>query len=142
MHDFGTTANGEEIDSFVESGDIDISSGDELSFYSKIIPDLMIFNASLQTSVDISVKGKYYPGQATSSSEGSVTANFPAPAANGTPVVTEYTVGSGSNADSYVRDMNIRGRARSAALRISSSNIGGQWRLGVVRVETRPDGAR
>ena len=142
MHDFGTTANGEEIDSFVESGDIDISSGDELSFYSKIIPDLMIFNASLQTSVDISVKGKYYPGQVTSSSEGSVTANFPAPAANGTPVVREYTVGSGSNADSYVRDMNIRGRARSAALRISSSNIGGQWRLGVIRVETRPDGAR
>lgn len=142
MHDFGTTANGQDIDSYIESGYIDLSDGEQISFYSRIIPDLMVFNASLSNSVDLTIKGKYYPGEPSPSTEATVTANFPAPAMNESPVVTEYTVGSGSNADSYVRDMNIRGRARSAAIRISSSNIGGQWRLGTIRIDARPDGAR
>tara|TARA_R110000751_G_scaffold153332_1_gene258463 strand:+ start:803 stop:3235 length:2433 start_codon:yes stop_codon:yes gene_type:complete len=245
MHDFGTTAQGANIESYVESGYVELSEGDELSFYSQIIPDVMMFNSSGASAVTFTIKGKYYPGDAVSTSEGSVTANFAGPASSSAiPVVTEYTVGSiitdigtptdinfinvgagisslsfqastsiglpglnslillqglrsgvfngisfddlnnqtfpmigipdgpaisidisplvtGPNfaqvyggtftaqppiaaggSDAYVRAMHIRGRARSASIRVDSSNSRAQWRLGDVRIAVRPDGSR
>lgn len=142
VHDSGTSAQGSAINSYIESGDIDLSEGNELSFYSQIIPDLMMFNASGTSSVTLGVEGKYYPGDASGTQEGSVTANFIAPTGSNPRVVSSYTVGSGSDNDSYVRAMHIRGRARSASLKISSSNTSAQWRLGDVRIDVRPDGSR
>ena len=143
MHDFGTTAQGANIESYVESGYVELSEGDELSFYSQIIPDVMMFNSSGESAVTFTIKGKYYPGDAVSTSEGSVTANFAGPASSSAvPVVNEYTVGSGSGNDDYVRAMHVRGRARSASIRVDSSNSRAQWRLGDVRIAVRPDGSR
>jgi hypothetical protein len=142
IHDSGTSAQGSPIDSFIASGDVELSDGNELSFYSQIIPDLMVFNASGESSVTLSLQGKYYPGDAGSSQEGSVVANFAAPAAMSPAVVSSYTVGSGTGSDDYVRAMHIRGRARAASLKVSSSNTSSQWRLGDVRIDVRPDGSR
>ena len=142
-HNIGTTAYGKPIVSYVESGDVEISEGDDLSFYSQIIPDLMMFNASGESAVTITIDGKYYPGDAASTQEGSVTANFAAPLTNtSSAVVSTYTVGSGSGNDAYVRAMHIRGRARAASIKVSASNSTAQWRLGDIRIESRPDGSR
>lgn len=142
IHNSGTNAQGFPIDSYIESGDVELSEGSDLSFYSQIIPDMMMFNSSGESSATLTVKGKYYPGDASSTQEGSVTANFAAPVVGGSSVVSSYTVGSGSGSDDYVRAMHIRGRARAASIKVSSSNIYAQWRLGDIRIETRPDGSR
>jgi hypothetical protein len=142
IHNSGTSAQGSPISSFVSSGDVEISDGNELSFYSQIIPDLMMFNASGESSVTLSLQGKYYPGDPNPTQEGSVLANFSAPAAMDPAVVSSYTVGSGTGSDAYVRAMHIRGRARAASLKISASNTSAQWRLGDVRIDVRPDGSR
>ena len=142
IHNSGTSAQGGPINSFVSSGDVEISDGPELSFYSQIIPDLMVFNSSGESSVTLSLQGKYYPGDANSSQEGSVVANFAAPAAMTPSVVSSYTVGSGAGSDAYVRAMHIRGRARAASLKVSASSTSAQWRLGDVRIDLRPDGSR
>ena len=142
MHNFGTSAQGFAIDSYIESGDVELSEGSDLSFYSQIIPDVMMFNSSGKSSATFTVKGKYYPGDASSTQEGSVTANFAAPAVNSDSVVSSYTVGSDVGSDAYVRAMHIRGRARAASIKVSSSNRDAQWRLGDIRIETRPDGRR
>lgn len=141
-HDSGTSAQGSPINSYIESGDIELSEGNELSFYSQIVPDLMVFNASGGSAVTLSVQGKYYPGDADSTQEGSVTADFIAPTGVSPTVTSSYTVGSGSSNDAYVRAMHIRGRARAASLKISSANTSAQWRLGDVRIDVRPDGSR
>jgi len=140
-HDFGTSAQGSTLDSYVESGDVELSDGNEMSFYSRIIPDLMMFNSSSNSSVTISINGKYYPGE-DSSQEASVTANFDGPSGTEPSVITRYTVGSGSDANQYVQDMQVRGRARAAAVKVSASNASAQWRLGDVRIDTQPDGMR
>ena len=113
-----------------------------MSFYSQIIPDIMMFNSSGESSATFTIKGKYYPGDSSFTQEGSVTADFVAPPTNSSPVVSSYTVGSGSGDDDYVRAMHIRGRARSASIKVSSSNDNAQWRLGDIRIEVRPDGSR
>ncbi len=98
-HNFGTTAQGGAIDSFIESGNVELSDGNEISFYDRIIPDLMMFNSTDKSAVTFSIKGKSFPGQSSSSSEGSVTANFDGPSGTDVNVVTAYTVGTGSTDD-------------------------------------------
>lgn len=141
-HDFGTSAQGQAMNSFVESGDFELSDGEQMSFYSRIIPDLLMFNSSGASSADISINGKYYPGQEDSDEVSVVTANFEAPVMDGSTVITKYTVGSGLDSNSYVQDMNVRGRARAASIKCSSSNTNAQWRLGDVRIDVRDDGMR
>ena len=140
-HDFGTTAQGSALDSFIESGDVDIADGNEISFYSRIMPDLLMFNSSGDSAVTVSINGKYYPGDSTSE-EASVTANFAGPTGTNPTVIRQYTVGTGSNSNSYVQSMQVRGRARAAAIKVSGSNSTAQWRLGDVRIDTQPDGMR
>lgn len=140
-HNFGTTAQGSALQSFIESGDVDLSDGNELSFYSRIIPDLMMFNSSGDSAVTVSINGKYYPGD-SASEESSVTANFAGPTGTNPTVIRQYTVGSGSDSNAYVQSMQVRGRARAAAIKVAGSNSTAQWRLGDVRIDTQPDGMR
>ena len=140
-HDFGTTAQGSVLQSFIESGDVELSDGNELSFYSRIIPDLMMFNSSGDSAVTVSINGKYYPGD-SASEESSVTANFAGPTGTNPTVIRQYTVGSGSDSNAYVESMQVRGRARAAAIKVTGSNSTAQWRLGDVRIDTQPDGMR
>ena len=67
IHENGTSAQNTMLDAYIESGEVDISDGERLSFYSRIIPDLQIFNASGESAqVTISLNCRDFPGQSAS----------------------------------------------------------------------------
>jgi hypothetical protein len=135
IHDSGTSANGSEISSHVESGDLDISYGENFVFVSRAIPDLQVFNADAgrtSASVTMDLYGRDFPGQASGSeSSSSITFSFAGDSqgrnATYTPVGTSTAV---------------RARARSISIRYASDSSGYQWRLGDSRFDVRPDGRR
>jgi hypothetical protein len=106
---------------------LSLGQGEEFVFLSKIIPDLT-FDAStvddpsadfiLEVSV-ISQEGTYLQSDTSNVVQTSVT-----------PV------------EQFTDQAFVRLRGRSFALKVQSSTVGTQWRLGMPRVEVRPDGAR
>ena len=131
VHENGTSAQGEMLDAYIESGEVDISDGERLSFYSRIIPDLQIFNASGESAqVTISLNGRDFPGQ-SASQETSTDVDFTVVSPNSSSTFTPV-----NNATS------IRGRARSVSMKVASSAVDFQWRLGDTRLDMRPDGRR
>jgi len=131
IHESGTKAQNSSIDAYIESGEVDISDGERFSFYSRILPDLQVFNASSETAkVTISLNGREFPGSA---------------AAQETSTDVDFTVVSPNSSSTYTPVQNataIRGRARSVSMRVASSSTDFQWRLGDTRIDLRPDGRR
>ena len=131
VHENGTSAQGEMLDAYIESGEVDISDGERLSFYSRIIPDLQIFNASGESAnVTISLNGRDFPGQSASQK---------------TSTDVDFTVVSPNSSSTFTPVNNatsIRGRARSVSMKVESSAVDFQWRLGDTRLDMRPDGRR
>ena len=106
---------------YIESGDFDLQDGEHFVLLSRIIPDVKFTTQSgypvSNTEVTITMKGKNYPSESLSDL-------------------------STSTVDTTTTQSEIRGRARQAAIRIESSNVGMTWRLGDLRLELRPDGRR
>jgi hypothetical protein len=131
IHESGTAAQfGVLLDAYIETGEIDISDGERFTLLSRIIPDLQVFNntGDADPVINISVEGRDFPGNAqlsTGTSASSTDVTF----ANGT-----YTPVGDSTA--------IRARARSVAVRFSSSSSTFQWRGGAMRFALQPDGRR
>jgi hypothetical protein len=125
--------------SYIQSADIDIDDGDKYMLLRRIIPDVN-FNGSQTTNpvtgttltpqATITVGVRNFPGAAssTTNAEGVVTA---------ADVVT-----SSATIDQYTNQVFIRCRGRQMNFKISSSNVGTQWQLGMPRVDARPDGRR
>ena len=95
--------------------------GEHFVLLSRIIPDIK-FQAEADTptsdtTVTMTMKGKNYPLESASTL-------------------------STSTIETTTTQSEIRGRARQAAIRIESSNVGMTWRLGDLRLELRPDGRR
>jgi len=134
-HEVGSSAFGEEMDSYIESGELDISDGDNFSFVSRAIPDLEIFGASDSSnmaSVNLSIQGRDFPGQASASK-------------SSTDISFSYDQESSGRDATYTPVSNgtsIRARARSIAIRYSASANDFRWRLGDFRFDFRPDGKR
>jgi len=125
-HEFGYDANGDPMESFIESSDITIGEGDQFVFVSGMIPDVT-FNGGDATSpsVSMSVKVRNAPGlgfSETSSREVSRTATNPV--------------------ETFTDQLYLRLRGRSLALRIDSDDSGVMWRLGSPRIDIRTDGRR
>ena len=116
VHEQGTNADGEAMDSFVESGDFDLGDGEQFMFLNRIIPDIDITTTS-SSSVNYVIKTRNFPGDSLTT--------------NSTNVV------SSSTEQSFVR-----ARSRQAVLRIESSATDISWTLGDTRMEMRPDGKR
>jgi hypothetical protein len=127
-HEFGlndgTTTPASAISSYIQSSQLSIGEGEDFVFLSRLIPD-MTFDASTDAaaSVNMTLETRNYPGgQYLQSNASAVTQTAT------TPVEQFTTV-------AYIR---LRGR--SFALKVDSSTIDIQWRLGSPRVEVRPDG--
>jgi len=56
--------------------------------------------------------------------------------------VAEVEFDSSGNYTPVGNDIAIRGRARSVAMKVSSSSSSIQWRLGDMRIDVQPDGRR
>ena len=121
QHETGYNDDGSAMTAYIESGDFDLQDGEHFVLLSRIIPDIK-FQAEADTptsdtTVTMTMKGKNYPLESASTL-------------------------STSTIETTTTQSEIRGRARQAAIRIESSNVGMTWRLGDLRLELRPDGRR
>jgi len=136
IHESGTTARGGSMDAYIESGEYDISDGDRLSLYTRVIPDIQIFNGSGATGdprVTIEMMGRDFPGNAASQLS-TTDVDFSIVDVDGSNTFPTYTpVGNATS---------VRGRGRSISLRVSGSSGGFSWRLGDIRIDIQPDGRR
>jgi hypothetical protein len=127
------------IPAYIQSADIDIEDGDKYMLIRRIIPDVNFTNsettnpvtgATIVPEVTMTVGVRNFPGAAssTTNAEGQTTA---------ADIVT-----STATVDQYTNQVFIRARGRQMNFKISSSDIGTQWQLGMPRVDARPDGLR
>ena len=112
--------------SFIESGDLGISDGNVFSFITRVLPDLDFREDNVNnTSVDFILNAKNAPGQSVQNTTNQVitkTSNVPV--------------------DQYTEQYQTRLRGRSFTFKVQSTDTGVLWRLGIPRVDIKPDGRR
>lgn len=129
-HEFGTDDGSANppvaINSYIESSQLSIGSGDNFVFLSKLIPDVT-FDGSTTASptVDFTLETRRFPGT-----------DYHETTTNN--IIRSSTV----PIEQYTDQVRLRMRGRSFALKIESDTTGVEWRLGTPRVEIRPDGRR
>ena len=114
-HETGTSDNGSDMNSYVESSAMEISQGgDSLYMVDKVIPDL---TASDDTNLYLTLKTRKYPNSPDID--------------KGTFTVTNETT-----------KVSTRARARQMTMKLESTGINDDWQLGDFRINTRQDGLR
>lgn len=134
QHELGfddlTTDTPQPIAAFVESADVDISSGEQASFIWRVLPDVTFYGSTavnprvLMTLKPRAASGANYHGSVGGSASAQTVRSATAPV------------------EQYTEQVNIRVRGRQIALRIESSDLGVAWQLGTPRADTQPDGGR
>ena len=126
-HEFGYDADGVAMDSYIESSVIDIADGDHFTYIRRVIPDLS-FSGSTSISTPqatFTIKSRDFPGEDFGNT------------GSGTTTRTQTTP-----VQEYTKQLYVRTRGRSFALRVESQSLGSKWRLGSPRVDIRQDGRR
>tara|TARA_R110002072_G_scaffold50379_1_gene135789 strand:- start:269 stop:2473 length:2205 start_codon:yes stop_codon:yes gene_type:complete len=121
----GAQDNGSAMTSFIESGDMSITDGNQFSFISRVIPDINFREAVDTSSLEFILETKSFPGQTDQNSSTNTISKT-----SSTPV------------DQYTNQYFTRLRGRSFTLKLQSTDANVLWRLGVPRIEIRPDGRR
>lgn len=112
--------------SFIESGDLGISDGNQFSFVSRVLPDLNFRETTNNdTTVDFILSAKNAPG-------------LPAQTTNTNTLTKTESV----PVDKYTSQYQTRLRGRSFRFKVQSTDDEVLWRLGIPRVDIRPDGRR
>ena len=115
QHETGTDDNGNAMQVFVESFDLEIpEAGEYLMHVDQLIPDFL----TLEGEVDIYLTGRKYPQDGNRITKG------------------PYTVTPGT------RKLSTRMRARQVAVRMESNTNGDKWRSGTLRGRASPHGKR
>ena len=125
--EFGYDDDGSAMTSYIESAVMDIGDGDHFTNVRRVIPDLS-FSGSTAISTPqatFTIKARDFPGEDFASTGAGTTTRTQ------TSPVEEYT-----------KQLYVRARGRSFALRVESNAIGAKWRLGSPRVDIRQDGRR
>ena len=112
-HESGVDDDGAAMLSTSRSGYVDLAEGEAFIFVNRMIPDFNTFVGPLTITIYLTD----YPNDS--------------PRALG-----PFTVQSGTEFFTF------RGRARQAALEVTSNVIGGNYRFGAIRHDGRPDGRR
>ena len=126
------------INAYIQSADVDIGDGEQFMLTKRIIPDINftgslnanpVTGVALTPEVTMTVGVRNFPGAtiATSNASG---------VSNARDVVTTVTI------DQYTNQVFVRCRGRQMSFKISSTDVGVQWQLGMPRVDARPDGRR
>jgi len=121
----GAQDDGSAMTSFIKSGDMSITEGNQFSFISRVIPDINFRETVDTSSIDFIMETKNFPGQIDQNSS--------------TNTVSKT---SSSPVDQYTDQYFTRLRGRSFTLKLQSTDANVLWRLGVPRVDIRPDGRR
>jgi hypothetical protein len=135
--DNGETNPPTAIESYVQSSDFDIGDGYNYGFVTKIITDITFDGSNTRGStsekpfVNFTIRPRQNPGADYG--------NAPDPIVESTQSYrnrTTYTV------QEFTEIVFTRVRGRQIAFKVSSDAVGTQWRLGVPRIDIRPDGRR
>ena len=125
-NDDGSNNPATGITAFIESSPVSLESGDKYMLTNKVLPDIT-FTGSTGTDPEVTFEMRAYnnPGE-----------NY------GEALTKDVLRTATSPVEQYTDELYMRLRGRSFSLRLSSSDLGTQWRLGVPRVDIRPDGKR
>jgi len=130
--DNNETSTPTAIDAYVQSSDFDIGDGHNFGFVWRLIPDITFDGSSAAApSVNFTVRPRNFPGSNYGSSD-----NPDVNSAQSYVSTTTY------NVQQFTEQVYVRIRGRQMAFKISSSDLGTQWQLGVPRIDVRPDGRR
>jgi len=125
-HETGAKADGAAMTSFIESGDLGISDGNQFTFVSRVLPDLNFRETNVNnTTVNFILNAKNAPGQTAQ-----------------TTVTDSITKSSNVPVDQYTSQYQTRLRGRSFTFKVQSTDADVLWRLGIPRVDIRPDGRK
>tara|TARA_R110002051_G_scaffold325050_1_gene425475 strand:- start:266 stop:2128 length:1863 start_codon:yes stop_codon:yes gene_type:complete len=120
----GTSPTG--ISAYVESSDFEIGEGDRFQFIRRIYPDISFFGSTDPApAVNFLLKPRNFPGSAFGTSDTSEVA--------GTKMV---------DVQEFTEQSFVRVRSRQVAFRVESSGTNIAWKLGVPRIDIRPDGRK
>lgn len=125
-NDDGSNNPATPITSFIESSPVSLDSGDNYMLTNKVLPDIT-FTGSTGTDPEMTFEMRAYnnPGESY-----------------GEALTKDVARAATSPVEQYTDELFMRLRGRSFSLRLSSSELGTQWRVGIPRVEIRPDGKR
>jgi hypothetical protein len=112
----GADGDGAAIHSYIESGFIDIDDGDQLSFISRVIPDVR-YSSGGELGLDIKITPRDFPN----SNDGTT---------------------STSRVTSTTGESRVRVRGRQMKVRFDSNDSGVSWTCGDTRIGIQPDGRR
>ena len=127
-NDDGSTMPVSPISAYIEASPIDIQDGDSYAFVRRLIPDMTFAGTDSgagDVSVNMVLKAQNFPGSNFSYS-------------NSSSVTRSATV----PVEQYTNQAHVRLRGRSIALRVESDTVGVRWRVGMPRIDIRPDGRR
>ena len=120
----GTSPSG--ISAYVESADFEIGEGDRFQFISRIIPDVSFYGSTDPApAVSFLLKPRNFSGSAF-----------------GTADTSEITGTKMVDVQEFTEQAFVRVRGRQAAFRVESSGTNIAWKLGVPRIDIRPDGRK
>ena len=123
-HERTVNANGEPLEAYIQSSDIDLQDGDQFILTRRMIPDVSFEGSTADSpEVTFAIRSRNFPGSAFNSPDAFK------------PVIE-------TSVDQYTEQIFLRTRARQIALKVSSDGLGTQWQLGSPRVDGRPDGKR
>jgi len=119
IQEFGSTGDGEAVNAYIETAMFDIDDGNNISYVSRIIPDVhWVTGGSTTSPMNISIFSQPYPQGAKEDPAQSV---------------------SVTGVDDYA---SVRVRGRQLTLRFETNTNDAFWRLGDVSMDIRPDGRR
>lgn len=127
-NDDGSTMPVSPISAYIEASPIDIQDGDSYAFVRRLIPDLTFDGTTAgagNVTANMILKAQNFPGSNFSYSDSS-------------SVTRSATV----PVEQYTDQAHVRLRGRSIALRVESDTVGVRWRVGMPRIDIRPDGRR
>jgi hypothetical protein len=120
-HEYGNNADGQALDSFIESNLFDLDAGQELMYLDRIIPDFSDRNGeSMPGNLGITIHTLKYPN---------------------TPASQEITKGP-FTVSAATQKIDLRIRGRHAYYRIDGDGLNTSWRLGALRFRVAKDGER
>lgn len=135
-HEIGTddseTGSPQAITAYIQSADADIGSGDSFGFVHRMLPDLTFDGSSAPTpSVTMGLRPRQFPGAPYIGDDSQVVTSQ-----------RNYLNTRNYKVQQFTPQIFVRVRGRQLALRVTSDEVGVAWRLGVPRVDVRPDGQR
>lgn len=120
------------IDAYVQSSDFDIGDGHNFGFVWRLIPDITFDGSTAAApSADFTVRPRNFPGSNYGSSDNRAVDS-----------TQSYVSTTTYNVQQFTQQVYVRIRGRQMAFKISSTDLGTQWQLGVPRIDVRPDGRR